>query len=1255
MVRSQNGKTRVDDAFERYVERALAGKDPSEKVPSLGLEETERVDLGKLIEDFESTRDVVAVSTEAVEPRALEDSTAFEDATVKILPTRKVGDFELIEEVGRGGMGIVFRARQVSLDREVAVKILAGGSFADPESTRRFQREAQAIAKIHDQRIVPIYAVGEEEGCSYFAMPLLQGRSLSERIAEEKSAGAASLAAATAARIALGIAEALDCAHQAGIVHRDVKPSNVFLEADDQPLLIDFGLARDASQQDLTVSAQLLGTPVYMAPERLAGWSTSDPRIDVYGLGATLYEMITLNTPREGGALAEMIKQARDRDPVPPRRLNPELPKDLETICMKSMERDPERRYASAADFAGDLRNFLEHRPITARPAGIGTRSLRFLRRQRLPLATALSAAVMLLAVLALLGVFETPPRPEPKGAVRFFNLTSDLIVERSRPDAGGPDAWESLPLDPKGVAELAPGRARLRVRRRNHFPFVMSGPVDILEDRTTEVEFRSLPIERWSMKGGPADRAPLVIAGRDGTKELLIATPSGSFRFQAHSGAVVGPYVGVAGGPRSEWWELKPVKDGSLPLVGIFVAVAGRVLAMDLESSEPVWMRKEPSFPARLKRVVRIDDRDGDGVRDLIAACADGSIQLIGGADGQTRWVQTAASLDAGVPIDIEFGASPVGPALFVVDRTRGRHRLRLLDLAQGQASLELALPGEVDDLLLVGDTNRWGGLVLTGGGRARLSLDLDEEHWIELFEEPRGSLLATRFDYEAEPRLLVAADGKLFCFDRSGRPQWSSTTRMVPPLRIGVGDLDGRAGDEIVIGGADRILRAHSGGDGSELWSFETRGSINLDPQLSDLDGDGLGEVVAVSADERAYILRGSPRGKLWFADTGWPLGRSAAWAPTGDAGSVVVVGTAGAGAPPHDRGMSGPSVHGFDARTGARRWSRHAEVAFLWCPDVVDLDGDGIADTAAVDRSGRLVAWRVSDGEPTVDIALDSRDAFHGPEPRAADIDGDGNHEIIVCDEAPGSSARRPRLTAWDPRSGEPIWQRTEDLPVSIHRMVVGDLGGDGRVELLLSSRSGGMVILDAANGGILHRLEDGQEVSAPAALGDLNGDGAADLLVGVQGSKARVSAYDGVSLDLMWAHRIGGIDSRPAIVDVDGDGAAEVVVSTWAGSVVALHGKDGGELWSTFVHRGHGLYSSPAVGDLDGDGDVEIVVGAKSRTVIVLDGPTGEIQRRVGTESEVWGSALLADLDSDGRLEIVIGADDGRLHAIRSPRR
>ncbi len=383
---------------------------------------------------------------------------------------RQLGDFEIVRELGRGGMGIVYEARQVSLNRKVALKVLSASLGLTTKAVLRFQREAEAAAKLHHTNIVPIYATGEQDGAHYYAMELIEGPGLDQVIAQmremhkpasqEDGPRAASPSASTAshkpapvdwvtrtmglpspdatasttsethslsssslasgtgyfdtvARMMAEVADALDYAHAQGVIHRDIKPSNLLLSPVGRLSMNDFGLARMLEQPGMTVSGEFVGSPMYMSPEQIAaGRAMLDHRTDIYSLGATLYELLTLQPPFQGARRDQVIAQIIGKEPKPLRSINRRIPQDLETICLKMMEKDPDKRYQTAGGVAEDLRRYVNRFAISARRIGPVGRVVRWAKRNR-AIAAALCGLLLLGLVAGVLAYRERVARQQ--------------------------------------------------------------------------------------------------------------------------------------------------------------------------------------------------------------------------------------------------------------------------------------------------------------------------------------------------------------------------------------------------------------------------------------------------------------------------------------------------------------------------------------------------------------------------------------------------------------------------------------------------------------------------------------------------------------------------------------------------------------------------------------------------------------------------------------------------------------------------
>jgi WD40 repeat protein len=365
--------------------------------------------------------------------------------------TKEVPGYDILGELGRGGMGVVYRARQIKLNRLVALKMVLAGGHAGEAELVRFRTEAEAVAQLQHPNVVQIYEVGDHRGLPYFALEYCAGGSL------EKQLAGTPLPPPQAAQLVETLARAVHAAHQQGIIHRDLKPANVLLSADRIPKITDFGLAKKLdSAAGQTASGAILGTPSYMAPEQAGGRRQQlGPATDVYALGAILYELLTGRPPFKAATPLDTVLQVLSDEPVPPSRLQPKVPRDLETICLKCLAKDPPKRYGSAEALAEDLGRFRAGRPIAARPVGAAERLLRWCRRN--PLVAGLTAAVaaLLLLTIAVLAVSYVQIRQEQAQTEHEQRKTEAALGQERQSSY-----FQSIALAERALAANNPGRA---------------------------------------------------------------------------------------------------------------------------------------------------------------------------------------------------------------------------------------------------------------------------------------------------------------------------------------------------------------------------------------------------------------------------------------------------------------------------------------------------------------------------------------------------------------------------------------------------------------------------------------------------------------------------------------------------------------------------------------------------------------------------------------------------------------------------
>lgn len=424
--------------------------------------------------------------------------SALEAAT----PPTMLGEFRIVREVGRGGMGVVYEAEQLPLGRRVALKVLPSAASLDPRQRQRFQIEAQAAALLHHEHIVPVFGIGFDQGVHYYAMQFIDGRPLTEIIRElrpvsprethmesgptvpapgsttttggfppARSAGSSATQwrdCRAVTRLGIQAALALEHAHDIGVIHRDIKPSNLLIDARGHLWVADFGLARlPHEDHDLTRTGDLVGTLRYMSPEQVSGERGEvDPRVDVYALGVTLYELLTLQPAFDARDRQELLRRILHDDPIAPRRINPSIPRDLETIVLKAISKEPWARYGSARALADDLRRFLDDQTILARRPGLMDRAVKWTRRHRAGVVAAASALVLTLAASTAVlweakrrtdGMLEAQRQAqiEARLALEYSLGTLDLITHHlgGDPSTNAPAHEEAKAILPMAIA----------------------------------------------------------------------------------------------------------------------------------------------------------------------------------------------------------------------------------------------------------------------------------------------------------------------------------------------------------------------------------------------------------------------------------------------------------------------------------------------------------------------------------------------------------------------------------------------------------------------------------------------------------------------------------------------------------------------------------------------------------------------------------------------------------------------------------
>ncbi len=535
-------------------------------------------------------------------------------------PTR-LGDFRIIREIGRGGMGVVYEAEQISLKRRVALKVLRFGTVADREAMQRFQREAETIASLHHTNIVPVFAIGVEEAVHYYAMQLIEGRSLRDIVQDQDHT---SLPAKTIAQWGLQAAEALAHAHQRNVVHRDIKPSNLILGTDGAIWLTDFGLAKRLDDVTLSLSGVLLGTPRYMSPEQASAMRTPvDHRTDIYSLGATLYELATGQPLFPSESPHVIISQILSVEPKSPRQIAPCLPRDLETIILKCLCKNPAQRYQSARALADDLRAFDEGRSINARQPTVVERAGRWMKKHRGVLVS-IFAAVAATIVLSLGSSLWWQQIVASRNATLLLKTTAGPLTAEVLTRSG------SLAVPPFTIPSQQPvsvpaGEYRLRVSGRGHF-----SKTSLLTLHRGQPEVRDVDLEQETLY--PPIPVPSAIGYEFidfGDGPDLIVLPS-SLGHEANDNRL----RRISGTTGREIWSLD-VSPTSVAVKSILPSVSPQSGWFGMMAS--TWKVGGAPVPRALRPLL---DLDSDGVPDLVWLHDQAvSVFAVSGKSGQPLW----------------------------------------------------------------------------------------------------------------------------------------------------------------------------------------------------------------------------------------------------------------------------------------------------------------------------------------------------------------------------------------------------------------------------------------------------------------------------------------------------------------------------------------------------------------------------------------------------------------------------------------
>jgi len=1128
---------------------------------------------------------------------------------------RILGGFRILREIGRGGMGVVYEAAHVGSGRRVALKVLEAHLTLTAAAIERFVREAHAAAALRHPHLVRVEPVRHEARVHFFAMELVEGASLAEIIAAlqaradggsaaQVSANAAALAtwldhdrSHRAALLLTGVARALDHAHRRGVLHRDVKPSNVLVRRDGHALLIDFGLAREEGMPALTHTGDLVGSPYYLAPEHVkGGHAPHDVRGDIYGLGVVLYELMTLRRPFEAATSHELLEKIHDGGAPPPRSLDPSIPAPLEAICLRAMAHAPRDRYESAAALARDLARFAAGRAVAVHATP--WQRLRFRgseRGRRRTIAAGLAAALM----VALLGIaWRLWPRPPIDEVAALSSAALDVRCEASGASVtvwsgdaatGEPLLRALLPL--REALRLPPGRHALRLAAPGCLPRVLEGEraPELSAGATRELAVWLAPWESVLR----AKAAGALVAALPGDARaaappaLAIGRPGGSIEqlVRGADGRATAYLVATLAG---ELRALTAVRGDAARLAATVRDGEGRrVVALARDGR----VTRDERFAASIA-LLRALDVDGDGRDELLVGEDVGRVTLLSPDDAEAESVHC---LVKGTLLDA--CALPRAGALFVLAGGG------LFRIAEGKAKAieALAVPFRVGSLhalaeddparatVVVVDPTRQRAVGVAADGTVRFSA--------ELGSEPIDAAAAQ------ERLCVVLADGRAEWIDGDG----GRTAAAIEPGAVVTRLLAGGDAATLIVSATARGLAARTL-DGAPEFEIPARATIESF-QPVDVDGDGRDELVVRFATGDVELLARAPDVLLRAGDAVRALATGAG-ATTIDAAAIEANGR----------------VVVVDGKRGVR-----------------PLDVTGGAVAVAVAPAGGASALWVAGSDGTLrgfDEAL--RETFSvavaaapsGPIERIAALRCRDGVRIVASDPIDGLCV----LTADGHREGRCLPR----AGATLRDLATGDLDGDGDDEIATAWSPGGLLLFD-------HRLHPSRPRASPAECVAL-----AFLAPDAQGRRVLATAWSDATLrllgprgELQEERHFGELPTAlvAARASKGGDDATLLWVGSERGTVAALK-RDG-----TFavVARVAGRVAALATGDADGDGEEDVTALSiaprgearaaawSSRGVELLD---------VAAARDVRGLAL-RDVDGDGVAELWHVGHDGCL--------